>query len=1153
MNISTKSVRQIVLSLLVLFLLMPLAVSANTSDQQDPNVGESDVSTEVDNEETSGVEETTALPAFTEGKANLFEVTTEANIYTSVKANTPRGVLKENQRFKSVVTENGFHQIVLGNDVGYVKVEDTVLLEGAMIQAFTPLDTDGRMLTATETATIYDNKTGSLVPFAELNPGEQIPVVSDYGPNWWKVNVANRTGYVKKSQVTIDFSKTDDYFKVIKDDVIVYDNRSGSIVPVGTLEKGQAYPRVRDYGNWHQIQFGDYYGYVKKSETTVAKGTEIKNELTQAPNFDRAFTTETDVTVYDNSSGALVPFAEILEGKETSIIRDYGNWWEIAISNRTGYVKKSEVSVNFKPSDEYFQATEDDVTVYDNRSGSIVPVGTLEKGQVYPRVRDYGNWHQIQFGDYYGYVKKSKTTLASGAGLKNEYNGNMNTARTFTALDEAVVYDNTSGSLVPFMTVKEGKEASIIADYGNWWQIIMSDRVGYVKKSETKASFKNTDKFFIAVEEDIPVYDNRSGALEQVATLTQGETYERVKNYGNWHQIQFDDGYYGYVKKSETTPGSSAAISNRTSAAPENDREYIVKKDTPVYYSNRQSTFMTLSEGTKATIDKDAGDYWRVIVGERIGYIKQSDVRVAFRATDKYFRVLEDDVVIYDNRSGSLTRVGTLSAGEEYRRTGEMGNWHKIQFNHYTGYVKKADTTFTYGTNVTNESTKIQSLDEQITFSTDVTVHVSPNASTDIIGTIDEGVSYQVLDYNSSWYKILISNRIGYVSKAELGIHTLYDLTLDEMAEIQLTRRPQTDKYRNEPGYIHSSLVKIVEESIISGDGVALRTEPSTLDGNQTVYGRVNRGTTVEILAEVTGTAVGGDTTWYKIRFEGQTLYVHSSLVETNAKAAQLTSNANVRSTPSTNSHIYGTAKSGSSVNVLDKVNGTSVGGNTEWYKVSYTTWRLPTKADLLEFLDPEKQDPFQFLDLAAPANVTTSQLNNILLNKGTLSNEGDSFIKAGERHGVNEIYLISHALLETGQGQSALARGVEVGLNASNQATLVTDANRNSLTNIKRVYNMYGIGAYDNVALTAGATYAYNNGWTSPSIAIIEGARFVSDNYFGQGQTTLYQMRWNPGNPGVHQYATDIGWAAKQIYRMKQLYELIEHPSLTYDIPKYK
>jgi len=53
--------------------------------------------------------------------------------------------------------------------------------------------------------------------------------------------------------------------------------------------------------------------------------------------------------------------------------------------------------------------------------------------------------------------------------------------------------------------------------------------------------------------------------------------------------------------------------------------------------------------------------------------------------------------------------------------------------------------------------------------------------------------------------------------------------------------------------------------------------------------------------------------------------------------------------------------------------------------------------------------------------------------------------------------------------------------------------------------------------------------------------------------QNTLYKMRWNPNNPGVHQYATDIGWAAKQVGRIRSLYDLIDTYTLSFDIPRYK
>ena len=71
----------------------------------------------------------------------------------------------------------------------------------------------------------------------------------------------------------------------------------------------------------------------------------------------------------------------------------------------------------------------------------------------------------------------------------------------------------------------------------------------------------------------------------------------------------------------------------------------------------------------------------------------------------------------------------------------------------------------------------------------------------------------------------------------------------------------------------------------------------------------------------------------------------------------------------------------------------------------------------------------YQFLKLSGTSGVTAKELNTSVLNgKGILTGEGNAFIKASKTHNVNEIYLISHAFLETGNGTSALAMGVEVG-----------------------------------------------------------------------------------------------------------------------------
>ncbi|MCM3550332.1 SH3 domain-containing protein [Alkalihalobacillus clausii] len=201
--------------------------------------------------------------------------------------------------------------------------------------------------------------------------------------------------------------------------------------------------------------------------------------------------------------------------------------------------------------------------------------------------------------------------------------------------------------------------------------------------------------------------------------------------------------------------------------------------------------------------------------------------------------------------------------------------------------------------------------------------------------------------------------------------------------------------------------------------------------------------------------------------------------------------------------------------------------------------WENASRSDVAYYMNANnfKQGTssyLQFLNLSSSAGLSAEAINSQLLSdKGILQGQGQAFINASKLYGVNEIYLISHALLETGNGKSQLATGVQV--------------------NGKTVYNMYGIGAYDGNAVSAGAQYAYNQGWFTPEDAIIGGARFVSNNYFARGQNTLYKMRWNPANPGTYQYATDVGWAVKQTHQMSNLYSLVDDYEMTFDVPVYK
>jgi beta-N-acetylglucosaminidase/uncharacterized protein YjdB len=178
----------------------------------------------------------------------------------------------------------------------------------------------------------------------------------------------------------------------------------------------------------------------------------------------------------------------------------------------------------------------------------------------------------------------------------------------------------------------------------------------------------------------------------------------------------------------------------------------------------------------------------------------------------------------------------------------------------------------------------------------------------------------------------------------------------------------------------------------------------------------------------------------------------------------------------------------------------------------------------------------YQFVRLSFIDGVTASQLNAQFRSDGVLAGKGQVFIDAAKKYNINPIYLAGHAILETGNGVSNLATGI--------------------IVNGVKVYNLFGINAFDDNAEAYGSQYAYQKGWTSIDAAIYGGAEWIGTGYINNQyykQDSIYKMKWNPSNPTVHQYATDVRWASNQTIYTKKIFDLFKNTKLVFEIPVYK
>ena len=400
-------------------------------------------------------------------------------------------------------------------------------------------------------------------------------------------------------------------------------------------------------------------------------------------------------------------------------------------------------------------------------------------------------------------------------------------------------------------------------------------------------------------------------------------------------------------------------------------------------------------------------------------------------------------------------------------------------------------------------------------------VYQAPDTASAVLATFDPGVQLWFADFNADWLMASMNvdgaSRTVFVLKSEVGTEPP---VIDEGGDAGDGDEGGDDVQ------ITTNAWLITNVSRASG-----MSEPSWDNYPSTELEGFSYGTVLPAADLGNG--------WYQVLYDGVTMYL-------SGEEVNVVPLGNISITYQS----YGLTLSDM---VSLQNDGTHIIGNTG---VSATA------ADIRTYLNPENFPEgtsgfFQFMRLDTPAGVSISELNAQLSDCGVLAGQGQAFSDAAYAFNVNEAYLISHAIHETGYGSSRLA----CGLWYDPETETAYDEQREGTT---LVYNVYGIGAYDSNPINGGAKMAYEQGWTSVYDAIYGGAKIIASWYIApnsstlSGQNTLYKMLWHPEYAATywekpwHEYATDVAWAYAQTYYLTQLYADYSNFSLIFEVPSY-
>ncbi|MDQ0161902.1 SH3 domain-containing protein [Aeribacillus alveayuensis] len=848
----------------------------------------------------------------------------------------------------------------------------------------------------------------------------------------------------------------------------------------------------------------------KENENNNTENTENINELNQkhqAP-FENETTYEQQpdnetVTNQDNGDVDKIIQAEDTQKVEQNNKEDLeSNSYNEMTTSQSGTFTVQSISVQFG---EYFKVKNSNVSVYDNSSGKLIKVGELVKNQIYPIVSVVGNWHKIKFGNGYGYVWKEATEPADIYNISNLNKGERNSGRIIITLSTLTVYDNSSGQLVPFGTIEKGREYPIIGVAGNWYKIDYAGRIGYVYAPAARLTFASGDRYFKVVENNVSVYDNSSGQLVKVGSLTKGQVYPIVSVVGNWHKIKFGNGY-GYVWKEATEPANIYNISNLNKGERNNGRTIITLSTLTVYdnSSGQLVPFGTIEKGREYPIIGVAGNWYKIDYAGRIGYVYAPAARLTFASGDRYFKVVENNVSVYDNSSGQLVKVGSLTKGQVYPIVSIVGNWHRIKFGNGYGYVWKNATEPDNGNGLKNLNDGLKNTKKTFTAMANLSVYDNTSGKLVSFGMIDKGVNYPIIGEAGNWFIIDFSGRIGYVTK-------MFAETKKYVSSFYLP--------------VYRSLDELEEYKLHS----------TIYNKDYTRYAELYYGDTLEILEESKYAA--------KVKLnDGKIGWVQRDYIEDSITEDWwlVKDGRNLRSSYTTNSSVIGFIPKNSKVKVLDyKYDENQAykswayieteNGQRGWIWAALSTaihneppYR-ETGYNLIKYEFNKENTVVNEITLFTPlntaANVTASDLNNYIAMKtngkdSLLVNTGEYFLKAYTLTGLNPIYLLSHAIHETGWGTSGI---------------------------VNSKYNFYGINVTDTNP---------NDGYDYSSIegGIVEGANWIMKNYikreeytnssYNYSQPTLDSMR---NDNSWHEYATDESWAVKIVEHAKGIFEYLK------------
>ena len=512
------------------------------------------------------------------------------------------------------------------------------------------------------------------------------------------------------------------------------------------------------------------------------------------------------------------------------------------------------------------------------------------------------------------------------------------------------------------------------------------------------------------------------------------------------------------------------------------------------------TTKFIVNKGDNVTVEDSADGWYKITTKDgKNGWASSKYIQTSQNTTTTKV-VSVSSLNMRSGPSTSYNIIEVLTKDTQVEVISVEDGWAKIKYNSKTGYVSNQYLS----DKKVEEVTQIKYVN-----ATTLNVRSGPSTTYSIIDTLKQNAKVEVISIENNWAKIKHNNEIGYVSAEYLS-----DKKVEEVTQTK---------------YVNATTLNV-------------RSGPDTTYEILTTY---KYGQEVKVVN------ISEDKEWAKIKYNDEYAYVSNKYLVDKLEADSENNDSNTGSITGTFENVNCSFSTMVDYEYKLSLQGfNKIRANLSTNYSNSSAYVKATREDLSKYLNPETfstnaTGKLQFLRIDKyREGITASELNQFFSkyckSNSVFLNKGQAFIDAAKKYNLDVTYLVAASMVETGYGSSTLAQGVYVTTPSGEQV---------------KVYNFFGISAFDGTAVPSAANYAYQKGWTSIDKTIEGSAQWIAGNYIHNSkykQNTLYKMRWSY-NTG-HQYATDVNWAnsiGRVMNNIVPYYDGNAH--LEYLIPKYK